>query len=195
MGSRAGWNSRTGVRWETVLILGSHSSLFTRAKPGKQRPPGLKMDGPKEIWNLKKGELLQSKVPQWLPWAKALQLCPILWDPVERSPPGSSVYGIFQTRILEWVAIPFSRVSSQPRDQTRISYVLHWQAGSLLLELPDKESAGNSGDLGSIPGLGRSLRGGNGDPFQCSCLGNPMDRGTWWATVMGSQKSQTWLSD
>ena len=47
-----------------------------------------------------------------------------------------------------------------------------------------KESACSAGDLGSIPGLGRSLRGGNGDPFQCSCLGNSMDRGTWWATVI-----------
>ena len=39
------------------------------------------------------------------------------------------------------------------------------------------------GDVGSIPGWGKSPRGGNGDPFQCFCLGNPMDRGIWWATV------------
>ena len=38
------------------------------------------------------------------------------------SPPGSSVHGIFQARILEWVAIPFSRVSSQPKDQTQVSH-------------------------------------------------------------------------
>ena len=44
------------------------------------------------------------------------QPCPTLCDPMDRSPPGSSVHGILQARILEWVAIPFSRESSQPRD-------------------------------------------------------------------------------
>ena len=46
-----------------------------------------------------------------------------------------------------------------------------------------KESACNTGDLGSIPGLGRSPREGNGNLLQFSCLENPMDRGAWWATV------------
>ena len=46
-----------------------------------------------------------------------------------------------------------------------------------------KESACNAGDPGSIPGLGGSPRGGNGNPLQYSCLENPMDRGTWWAMV------------
>ena len=54
-------------------------------------------------------------------------------------------------------------------------------------------NAWNTGDLGSIPGLGRSPGGGNGNPLQYSCLGNPMDRGAWWATVHGVAKSQTWL--
>ena len=49
--------------------------------------------------------------------------------------------------------------------------------------------------LGSIPGPGRSPGGGNGSPLQYSCLGNPMDRGAWWATVHGVAKSQTPLSD
>ena len=48
-----------------------------------------------------------------------------------------------------------------------------------------------TGDEGSIPGLGRSPGGGNGNPFQDSCLRNPMDRGTWRATVLGVAKSQT----
>ena len=56
-------------------------------------------------------------------------------------------------------------------------------------------SASNAGDLGSIPGLGRSLGEGNGNPLQYSCLENPMDRGAWWATVHGVAKSQTQLSD
>ena len=58
-----------------------------------------------------------------------------------------------------------------------------------------KESACNAGDPGLIPGSGRSLGEGNGNPLQYSCLGNPMDRGAWQATVHGSQKSQTQLSN
>ena len=46
---------------------------------------------------------------------KVIQLCLTLFDPIDGSPPGSSVHGIVQARILEWVAIPFSRGSSQPR--------------------------------------------------------------------------------
>ena len=49
------------------------------------------------------------------------QSCPTLWDPMDCNPPGSSVHEIFQARILEWVAISFSRGSSQPRDRTRVS--------------------------------------------------------------------------
>ena len=61
--------------------------------------------------------------------------------------------------------------------------------------LVGKESAYNSGDLGSIPGLGRSPGEGNGNPLQYSCLENPIDRGAWWATVHGVAKSWTQLSD
>ena len=56
-----------------------------------------------------------------------------------------------------------------------------------------KESAYNAGDLGSIPGLGRSPGEGNGNSLQYSCLENPMDRGAWWATVDRVVKSQTRL--
>ena len=51
------------------------------------------------------------------------QSCLTLWDPANCSLPGSSVHGILQARILEWVAIPFSRGSSQPRDWTQVSYI------------------------------------------------------------------------
>ena len=46
----------------------------------------------------------------------------------------------------------------------------------------------NEGDVGLIPGSGRSLGEGNGSPLQCSCVGNPTDRGAWWATVHGVMK-------
>ena len=55
--------------------------------------------------------------------AKSLQSCLTLLDPMECSQSDSSVHGILQARIMEWVAIPFSRGSSQPRDRTSISYV------------------------------------------------------------------------
>ena len=58
-----------------------------------------------------------------------------------------------------------------------------------------KASACNEGDLGSIPGLGRSPREGNGNPLQYSSLENPMDGEAWWATVRGVAKSRTRLSD
>jgi len=51
-----------------------------------------------------------------------------------------------------------------------------------------KEPACNSGDLGSIPGWGRSPGGGYGNPLQYPCLENPMDRGDWWATFHGVTK-------
>ena len=58
-----------------------------------------------------------------------------------------------------------------------------------------KESAHNGGDLGSIPGLGRSPGEGNGYPLWYSCLENFMDRGAWQATVHGVAKSRTQMSD
>ena len=58
-----------------------------------------------------------------------------------------------------------------------------------------KASAYNAGDPGLIPGSGRSPGEGNGNPFQYSCLENPMDRGAWQATVHRVAKSWTQLSD
>ena len=52
-------------------------------------------------------------------------------------------------------------------------------------------NAGDTRDVGLIPGSGRLLGGGNGNPFQYSCLGNAMVRGAWWAIVHGVAKSQT----
>ena len=62
----------------------------------------------------------------------------------------------------------------------------------VLKNLPAK--SGDVGDISLIPGTRRSPGGGNGNPLQYSCLGNPMDRGAWRATVLGVLKSQTWLN-
>ena len=53
-------------------------------------------------------------------YAKLLQLCPTLCNVMDYSPPGSSVHGILQATILEWVAVPSSRGSSRPRDHTLV---------------------------------------------------------------------------
>ena len=65
----------------------------------------------------------------WYPWQKKVksevtQSCSTLWDPTDCSLPGSSIHGIFQARILEWVAISFSRRSSLLRDWTWVSHIV-----------------------------------------------------------------------
>ena len=76
------------------------------------------------------------------------------------------------------------------RDRLPIPVFLGFPSGS-----DGKESACNVGDLGSVPGSGRSPGGEHGNPLQYSSLENSMDRGAWWATVHGVPKSQTRLSN
>ena len=64
--------------------------------------------------------------------------CGQLWDLMNYSPPGSSVHGILQARIWEWVAMPSSKGSSRPKDWTHISCLLYWELGSLPLTPPGK---------------------------------------------------------
>ena len=72
-----------------------------------------------------------------------------------------------------------------------------WTPAGLLQSLTGKESTcnvGDTGDVGLIPGLARSPGGAYGNPLQYSCLGNPVDRGAWRATVHGVAKNSTQLS-
>ena len=140
--------------------------------------------------------------------AQALQSCPTLCDPVDCSSPDSSVHGILQTRTLEWVAIPFSRGSSRPRNQTQISCIAGrfftvW-ANKQEQQKPDldfpsgsdgNESSCNVWDSSSIPGSGRFPGEGDGYLLQYSCLRNSMGRGAWQAMVHGVAKSRTRLID
>ena len=111
----------------------------------------------------------------------SLQLHPTLCDPMDRNPPGSSVQRILQARILEWVAMPSSRGSSQPKDWTHISYVSCICKQAFPCGSAGKESACNAGDLGSIPGLGRFPGEGKVYPLQYSGLENSIQS-------MGSQR-------
>ena len=142
------------------------------------------------------------------------QLCPTLSNPMDCSPPGSSVHGVFQARVLEWGAIAFSKMI----DWLELLHILRGNLnGCHLFRKPfhficfsgiwrtlfscfpggsdSIESAYNAGDLGLISESGRSPGEGHGHPLQYSCLENPKDRGAWWATVQGVAKSWTWLND
>ena len=110
--------------------------------------------------------------------------------------PGSSVPGIFQARVLEWVAIAFSDFvlygdlngkEIQKRGDTYVCIAgFPWW-------LSREEYTGKTGDVGSIPGSGRSPGERNGNPFQRSCLKNPRDGGAWWAAIYGVAQSRARL--
>ena len=77
----------------------------------------------------------------WLS-AKLLQSCPILWDPMDGSPPGSSVHGVLQERILDWIAMPHPGDLPNPGIKpTSVLSLLHWQPGSLPLVPPWERAA------------------------------------------------------
>ena len=121
------------------------------------------------------------------------QSCLTLCDPTDCSLPGSSVHGILQVRILEWVAILFSRGSSWPRDWTQVSripgrFFTIWATREVHCKLDSNHllcitHVLSSLELSHAQGIQRnsqSLYGeGNGNPLQYSCLENPMDRGAW----------------
>ena len=120
-----------------------------------------------------------------------------LWDPMDRGWdfPGRNI-GVGYHFLLQGL-FPYMHLLG----------VLHWQADGLplaplgglrklVLSSSDrcfpgsvlKNPPANAGDVGSIPGSRRPPGGGNGNPLQYSCLGNPMDRGAWQATVTRSQR-------
>ena len=131
------------------------------------------------------------------PESEVAQSCPTLCDPVDCSPPCSYDHGILQARILEWVAISFSRGPSQPRDQTRVSriggrYFNLWaprEAGISENNLPAMQETW-------IPSLGWEdpLEEGMTTHSSIPAWRIPTYRGAWWATVHGVTKSQTRLS-
>ena len=84
--------------------------------------------------------------------AQLLQSCPTLYDPMDCSPPGSSVHGILQARILEWVAMPFSKGSSWPRDRTWVSFVSCIAGEFFTTEPPGKPHSVHSSVFMGFPG-------------------------------------------
>ena len=116
-----------------------------------------------------------------------MQLCLTLCNPMDYT-----VHGILQARILEWVAISFSRGSSQPRDQTQVSHIVNgfftsWTTREAHGGSDSKESALSVGDLGLIPGLERILWRRKWQPTPVFLPGEFHGHGI--------TKSQTWLSN
>ena len=98
------------------------------------------------------------------------------WTAAYQAPPSMGF-----SRQEYWSGVPLPTT----RDRLPTPVFLGFPSGSA-----GKESACNTGDLGSIPGLGRAPGEGNGNPLQCSCLENPMDRGAWQATVYGVTRAR-----
>ena len=102
--------------------------------------------------------------------------------------------------LLEHVRMVGSRITVERNQKSRSFYCCYksirsWFQMGFPSGSDGKASAHNTGGPDSMPGSRKSPGEGNGNPLQYSCLGNPMDRGTWWATVHGVSKSQTRLSD
>ena len=133
-----------GVSWQTETVHSHHPSPHSHASSStRDRHPTLCLAPSNPLSHLLSLEpFLQPFLSAVFDWhltfqliscvfAKSLQSFPTLCDPLGCSPPGSSVHGILQARILEWVAMPSSRGSSQSRDWTWVSYVS--RVGNLVL--------------------------------------------------------------
>ena len=108
--------------WKWKVIVKPLSRVQLLATPwtaGYQAPPSLGFSR-QEYWSGVPSPSLIVEVK----WSEVAQLCLTLCNPMDCSLPGSSVHGIFQARILEWGAISFSRVTSQPRAQTQVSLIV-----------------------------------------------------------------------
>ena len=115
-----------------------NSLQFSRLKSEITELAGLRtLRGSGEIWSL--------PLPAFGATYMRAQSCPTLCDPMDCSPSGSSVYGILQARILEWVAMPYSRGSSWPRDRTSISCISCIASGFFIIEPAGRPPAAGGG--------------------------------------------------
>ena len=104
---------------------GQYSSTLTNLGPGARQPGTPSIPESTHWFKLSDSKPLSCypASPTLLVQCSVTQSCLTLWDPMDCSPPGSSVHGILQAGILEWVAISSSRGSSQPRDQIHVSCI------------------------------------------------------------------------
>ena len=107
-----------GYQGTTVTLMSSYTQ-----RHGNQHPSWPVLEPESRLHLLGKVFLIYCLFSNFESASEVAQSCPTLGDPMDCSPPGSSVHGIFQARILEWVAISFSRGSSLSRDRTRVSRI------------------------------------------------------------------------
>ena len=146
----------------------------------------------------------EMQVDPWvrkIPWRRAWLSTPVLLPGKfhgQRSLTGCRPWGHKEwdmTEQLNWTELNWSDIREDDSVIKRTRILIN----ATSLDFPGgsegKVSAYNAGDMGSIPGTGRSPGEGNGNPLQYSCLENPMDRGAWETTVHGVTKSRTRLSN
>ena len=118
---------------------------------------------------------------------------------------GKRLWGTSGSTQVSWPAEPDQESGGGGRLQNTIKYHTElqrdqrndWASQVVLVVNNLPANAGGGGDVGSIPGSGRSLGDGHSNPLQYSCLENPIDRGAWWATIHRAAQNQTrpkWLS-
>ena len=138
------WEGRSDSLWIIIYyVLCSVTQLcLTLCDPMDRSPPGSSVHGILQARMLEWVAMPSSRGSSWprdwtqvscivgrfFPakppkWGEVAQTCPTLCDPMDCSLSSSSIHGIFQARILDWVTMPSSRGSSQPRDQTQISHI------------------------------------------------------------------------
>ena len=100
--------------------------------------------------------------------------------------------GMFHQESWKRLYFSFTRLSNDVEFGTLLAPEMGFPGGAAVKNPP--ANAAGTRDVVSVPRSGRSLGGGNGNPLQCSCLVNFMNRGAWWTSVQGIGKSWTWLS-
>ena len=118
------WIQSLGQKDPLEKGMSTHSSIFAWRIPWTEKPGWLQSMESQRVRHHQVSIIFtftffKEKVKQLV-----TQLCPVLFNPMDCSPSGFSVHGILQAKILEWVAIPFFKGLSQPRDQTQISCII-----------------------------------------------------------------------
>ena len=115
------WRDRA-THHRQVLVESSGKTWSTGEGNGKPLQYSC-LENPMNSMKRQKDRTLKDELPRSVRWGEVAQSCPTLCSPIDCSLPGSSISGIFQARVLEWVAISFSRRFSWPRDQTLVSRI------------------------------------------------------------------------